>query len=63
VTFNQSSVPTDLMIYNLVGQLLLAKKAESNIVSLNLFELPKGIYLLKIVENGIVLKTLKIVKE
>ncbi|MCK4662264.1 MAG: T9SS type A sorting domain-containing protein [Bacteroidales bacterium] len=51
-------------IYNIQGKLIFMKQYKSNSINIDISDLSKGIYLLKLKdENGSIIKTKKIVKE
>ncbi|PLX22697.1 MAG: hypothetical protein C0599_05825 [Salinivirgaceae bacterium] len=65
IYFNGSTNPdTKVDIYDAVGKLVLSQSITgSTNYQLNLSELPRGIYMLKLVDNSNVIQTKKIIKE
>ncbi len=63
VELNSFTENTNLEIYNTLGALVLNMKVTRLNFEINISEMAKGIYVLKVKENNIVLKTEKIVKD
>ncbi len=63
LSINKLSENINIEIYNSVGQLIHNQKIVSENTNLNIIEWANGIYFLRVLENNVILKQEKIVKE
>ncbi len=63
INLNSVSENTTIEIYNSIGQLVLTEKVNSLSTKINIAQMPKGIYVLRLKENNAIIKTTKIVKD
>ncbi len=52
LSFNEDVMPESIVVYNLLGQQIFAKKIESNNKKINVSHLPLGTYVLKLTKEG-----------
>ena len=60
-TKGEDNAPAELFVYNQIGELLLVKILADNKTEVNLSNLSSGIYLYTIKQQGLILKTNKLV--
>jgi hypothetical protein len=60
-TKGEDNEPAELVVYNQIGELILVKTLTDNKTEVNLSNLSSGIYLYTIKQQGLILKTNKLV--
>lgn len=63
VTIHHGNVNGNILVYDVYGKLIKKQELESEQTEMNLSDCADGLYLLHIVSNGTLMKTMKVVKE